>query len=100
VGLVLPSLPCPICSRSEVVIPSRTPVSIWLRLTHSLRVCGTQPILGAMDLMAAHSERYPTRDDAKSDVFGCIEGLYNRVRRHSHLDQLSHMYFERLRTAG
>ena len=38
-----------ICSRSDVVMPSRTPVSIWSRLTHSFRVCGTQPILGAMD---------------------------------------------------
>jgi len=35
-----------ICSRSDVVMPSRTPVSIWSRLTHSLRVWGTQPILG------------------------------------------------------
>ena len=40
-----------ICSRSDVVMPSRTPVSIWSRLTHSLRILGTQPILGAMDSM-------------------------------------------------
>src|SRR3990167_4980164 len=48
------------CS-SEVVMPSLTPVSISSRLTHSLRVCGTQPILGAMDSMAAHSEGYSPR---------------------------------------
>ncbi len=33
------------------------PVPISSRLTHSLSVCGTQPILGAKDSMAAHSER-------------------------------------------
>ncbi len=32
---------------------------------------------------------YATRQDAKSDVFDYIEGFYNRIRRHSHLDQLS-----------
>jgi putative transposase len=43
---------------------------------------------------------YPTRDDARSDVFDYIEGFYNRVRRHSHLDQLSPMDFEQLRTGS
>ena len=41
---------------------------------------------------------YATRQDAKSDVFDYMEGFYNRVRRHSHLDQLSPMVFEQLRT--
>ncbi len=41
---------------------------------------------------------YATRQDAKSDVFDYIEGFYNRVRRHSHLDQLSLLAFEQLRT--
>lgn len=40
---------------------------------------------------------YPTRDNARSDVFDSIEGFYNRVRRHSHLDQLSPVDFEQLR---
>ena len=43
---------------------------------------------------------YPTQDDAKSDVFDYIEGFYNRVRRHSRLDQLSPMDFEQLRTGS
>jgi len=43
---------------------------------------------------------YATRQDAKSDVFDYIEGFYNRVRRHSHLDQLSPMEFEQLRTGS
>ena len=43
---------------------------------------------------------YATRQDAKSDVFDYIEGFYNRVRRHSHLDQLSPLAFEQLRTGS
>ncbi len=43
---------------------------------------------------------YATRDDARSDVFDYIEGFYNRVRRHSHLDQLSPMDFEQLQTGS
>ena len=43
---------------------------------------------------------YRTRDDAKSDVFDHIEGFYNRVRRHSHLDLLSPLAFEQLRTGS
>lgn len=43
---------------------------------------------------------YPTRDDARSDVFDYIEGFYNRVRRHSHLDLLSPLAFEQLRTGS
>ncbi|MDR7296278.1 transposase InsO family protein [Pelomonas aquatica] len=37
------------------------PTSISARLTHSFSVCGTQPILGAMDSMAAHSDGYSPR---------------------------------------
>ena len=43
---------------------------------------------------------YASRQEAKSDVFDYIEGFYNRVRRHSHLDQLSPMAFEQLRTGS
>jgi putative transposase len=38
---------------------------------------------------------YPTRQDARSDIFDYIEVLYNRVRRHSYLGQLSPYDFER-----
>ena len=37
---------------------------------------------------------YRTRDDVKSDVFDDIEGFYNCVRRHSHLDLLSPVSIE------
>ena len=43
---------------------------------------------------------YRTRNDAKSDVFNYIESFYNRVRRHSHLDLLSPLAFEQLRTGS
>ena len=38
---------------------------------------------------------YTTREEAKSEVFEYIEVFYNRIRRHSHLNQLSPMMFER-----
>jgi len=37
---------------------------------------------------------YQTRADAKSEIFDYIEGFYNRVRRHKHLDQISPLKFE------
>ena len=40
---------------------------------------------------------YNTREEARSEVFDYIEGFYNRVRRHKHLDQLSPHEFERQR---
>ena len=46
---------------SDVVVPALAPVSTSSRLTHSLLVCGTQPIFEAIDSMAAHSDRYSPR---------------------------------------
>lgn len=46
---------------SLLVTPSRTLASTSVRLTHSCNVCGTQPILGAMDSTAAHSDGYSPR---------------------------------------
>ena len=40
---------------------------------------------------------YQTRAEAKSDIFDYIEGFYNRVRRHKHLEQQSPYEFERQR---
>jgi hypothetical protein len=40
---------------------------------------------------------YQTRAEAKSEIFDYIEGFYNRVRLHKHLDQLSPLEFERKR---
>jgi len=38
---------------------------------------------------------YPTRQDARADLFDYIEVFYNRTRRHSHLGQVSPMAFEK-----
>ena len=43
---------------------------------------------------------YASCQKGKSDVFDYIEGFNNRVRRHSHLDQLSPLAFEQLRTGS
>ena len=42
---------------------------------------------------------YPTRAQAKSEIFEYIEEFYNRVRRHKHLSQLSPMAFEQRQIA-
>jgi putative transposase len=43
---------------------------------------------------------YATRRKTKSDGFDYIEGFYDRVRRHSHLDQMSPLAFEQLQTGS
>lgn len=42
---------------------------------------------------------YPTRAQAKSEIFEYIEELYNRVRRHKHLSQLSPLAFKQRQIA-
>jgi len=42
---------------------------------------------------------YKTTQEARSEVFEYIEGFYNPVRRHKHLDQLSPLEFERRQIA-
>lgn len=42
-----------------------------------------------------YRKTYPTRDDARADIFDYIEAFYNSRRRHSTLGQVSPMEFER-----
>jgi putative transposase len=42
-----------------------------------------------------HSDRYMTREQARTSIFEYIEVFYNRIRRHSSLDYLSPVEFER-----
>ncbi|WP_370623044.1 IS3 family transposase [Polynucleobacter sp. MWH-Post4-6-1] len=42
---------------------------------------------------------YPSRSEAKSEIFEYIEEFYNRVRRHKHLSQLSPFAFEQRQIA-
>lgn len=41
------------------------------------------------------AQNYQSRQEAKTDIFGYIEGFYNPVRRHSTLDYQSPVEFER-----
>lgn len=43
---------------------------------------------------------YATREEARSDLFDYIEVFYNRKRRHSHLNQMSPVAFESLRSGS
>ncbi len=40
-------------------------------------------------------QTYPTREDAKTDVFDYIERFYNRWRRHAYLGYISPVEFEK-----
>lgn len=42
-----------------------------------------------------HHQAYHTRDEASREIFGFIEGFYNRQRLHQSLDYLSPLEFER-----
>ena len=42
-----------------------------------------------------HHREYTTRDEARRDLFGYIEGFYNSRRLHSALDYLSPVDYER-----
>jgi transposase InsO family protein len=42
-----------------------------------------------------HFQNYASRQEARTDIFGYIEGFYNRIRRHSSLGYLSPVEFER-----
>ena len=46
---------------SAVETPARAPLSASDCLTQSSKVCGTQPIFGAIDSIAAHSDGYSPR---------------------------------------
>ena len=43
---------------------------------------------------------YVSREEAKSEIIEYIEVFYNRKRRHSHLNQLSPMMFEKLQNGN
>jgi len=41
-----------------------------------------------------HHKHYPTREQARHDIFAYIEGFYNRTRRHSAIGYLSPIEME------
>lgn len=42
-----------------------------------------ESFFGSLKSELVHHRRYVTREDAKRDLFACIEGYYNRQRLHS-----------------
>jgi transposase InsO family protein len=41
-----------------------------------------------------HHRHYPTREEARRDIFAYIEGFYNRTRRHSAIGYISPIEME------
>lgn len=54
-----------------------------------------ESFFGTLKKEHVHFQDYPTRQEAKTDIFAYIEGFYNRTRRHSSLGFLSPEEFER-----
>ena len=48
--------------------------------------CGENRVARLMKSAQIKKRIYNTREEARSEVFDYIEGFYNRVRRHKHLD--------------
>ena len=53
-----------------------------------------ESFFGTLKTELVHQRDYPTRDDARRDLFDYIEGFYNRQRLHSALGYLSPAQFE------
>jgi transposase InsO family protein len=54
-----------------------------------------ESFFGSLKKESIRRRKYRTRDEARSDVFDCIEAFYNRKRRHRHLGGISPDEFEK-----
>ena len=48
-----------------------------------------ESVFSTMKIERCHRRHYATRQDARADIFDCIERLYNTTRRHSTLGNVS-----------
>lgn len=55
----------------------------------------TESVMATIKKECVHRQTFKTRDQARFEIFGYIEGFYNPHRRHSSLDNLSPAEFER-----
>lgn len=55
----------------------------------------TESVMATIKKECVHRHTFKTRDEARFEVFGYIEGFYNPCRRHSSLGNLSPAEFER-----
>ena len=54
-----------------------------------------ESFFSTLKLERANRRRYQTRDEARADLFDYIERFYNPRRKHSTLDYISPVEFER-----
>ena len=59
-----------------------------------------ESFFGTLKTELVHHRHYATRAEAKTDIFEYIEVFYNRFRRHSALDNLCPVVFEKLPMAA
>jgi len=59
-----------------------------------------ESFFGTLKTELIHHRHYVTRAEAKTDIFEYIEVFYNRFRRHSALDNLCPVLFEKLPRAA
>jgi transposase InsO family protein len=55
-----------------------------------------ESFFGTLKSESVNHRVYRARDEARTDLFFCIEAFYNRRRRHSSLDYLSPEVYEQL----
>lgn len=72
---------------------------IFCDLCEGGMACGEnrEPFFSSLQSEQIKKRIYPTRAEAKSEIFDHIAVVYNGVRRPKHLDQLSPHEFERQR---
>ena len=59
-----------------------------------------ESFFSTMKTERTHRSQYATRDAARADVFDYIERFYNPLRRHSTLDYISPVNYEKLAASG
>jgi putative transposase len=60
----------------------------------------TESFFSTLKTERTHRNQYSTRDAARADVFDYIERFYNPLRRHSTLNYLSPVNYEKLAVSG
>ncbi len=55
----------------------------------------TESFFSTLKTERCHRRRYASRDEARADIFDCVERFYRPVRRHSTLCNRSPIAFER-----
>jgi len=81
--------------RYQTVLASHALRCSMSRSANCLDNAAAESFFATLKNELTHHERYSTRAAAKSSIFGYMEMFYNPIRRHSTLDGLSPVEFER-----